>query len=281
MIKIVTDSTCDLPPDFYKELDITVVPINIQFGSETYLDGVEIDRETFYRKIDEMGVIPTTSQPSVGQFIEVYERLAKEATDIVSIHVTGKLSGTCRSAEMAAAEVADKVRVHIFDSLSGSAGLGYMVLEAARMARAGASVEQILERLRVLRDRMNIIILVVDLRFARMSGRVGKLQSALASLLNVKIIVTAEEGLLELKEKVRTTARAIDRMIEMFKEKLGTEAPVNLAVVHAQAPDEGLKLMERIKGLFNYREIFLIDLATSLAVHLGPGTLGLVGYRIP
>ncbi|MDW8102122.1 MAG: DegV family protein [Anaerolineae bacterium] len=281
MIKIVTDSTCDLPPDFYKELDVTVVPINIQFGSETYLDGIEIDRETFYRKINEMGMIPTTSQPSVGQFLEVYEKLAREATDIISIHVTGKLSGTCRSAEMAAAEVADKVRVHVFDSLSGSAGLGYMVLEAARMARAGASVEQILERLRVLRDRMNIVILVVDLRFARMSGRVGKLQSALASLLNVKIIVTAEGGLLELKEKVRTTARAVDRMVEMFKEKLGTEAPVNLAVVHAQAPDEGLKLMERIKGLFNYREIFLTDLATSLAVHFGPGTLGLVGYRIP
>ncbi len=280
MIKIVTDSTCDLPPEFYKELDVTVVPINIQFGTETYLDGVEIDRETFYRKIEETGIIPATSQPSVGQFLEVYEKLAKKATDIISIHVTGKLSGTCRSAEMAAREVADKVRVHVFDSLSGSAGLGYMVLEAARAARAGSSVEQILDRLKVLRDRMNIIILMVDLRFARMSGRVGRLQSALASLLNVKVIVTAEEGLLELKEKVRTTARAIDRMVEMLKERLGTEEPVNLAVVHAQAPEEGLKLMERVKSIFNYKEIFLTDLATSLAVHFGPGTLGLVGYRI-
>lgn len=280
MIKVVTDSTCDLPQEFIEQHEIIVVPVNIQFGNETYRDGVDIDRDTFYRKIDELGIIPTTSQPSVGQFLEVYQKLASQADDIISIHVTGKLSGTCRSAMMAAREVADRVRVHVFDSLAGTSGLGYMALEAARAARAGASVEQILKRLEEIRERMNIFLTLVDLRFARMSGRVGHLQSALASLLNVKAIVGLEDGLLEMRQKVRTTARAIDRMVEMMVEAIGTKDPVNMAVVHARAPEEGRKLLERIKTIFNCKELFLADLAASLAVHFGPGTLGLVGYKV-
>ena len=123
MIRIVTDSTCDLADEHYSKYDITVVPINIQFGTETYLDVITIDSETFYRKIEESGTLPKTSQPSAGQFEEYYARLADEgATDIISIHVTGKLSGTVQSAEMAKEMVADRVRVHPFDTLNGSAG---------------------------------------------------------------------------------------------------------------------------------------------------------------
>jgi len=280
MIKIVTDSTCDLTPELIARYDITVVPINIQFGAETYREGVDIDRKTFYRKIDELGIIPTTSQPSVGQFVEVYRKLASEADDIISIHVTGKLSGTCRSAEMARNEVADQVRVHVFDSLAGSSALGYMALEAARAAEAGASVEDILRRLEEIRPRVNIFLTLADLRYARMSGRIGRLQGALASLLNVKPIIGLEDGLLDVREKVRTHRKAIDRMIAMMAEAIGTDEPVNMAVVHAEAPQEGQKLLERAKATFNCKEIFLTDLAASLAVHFGPGTLGLVGYRI-
>ena len=280
MIKVVTDSTCDLPQELIEQHDITVVPVNIQFGNETYRDGVDIDRDTFYRKIEEMGVIPTTSQPSVGQFLEVYRKLASQADDIIYIHVTGKLSGTCQSAMMAAKEVADQVRVHVFDSLAGTSGLGYMAMEAARAARAGASMEQILKRLEEIRERMNLFLTLVDLRFARMSGRVGRLQSALASLLNVKAIIGLEDGLLEMRQRVRTTARAIERMVEMMVEAVGTKDPVNMAVVHAQAPEEGRKLLEKVKTIFNCQEIFLADLAASLAVHFGPGTLGLVGYKV-
>ncbi len=281
MIKIVTDSTCDLPPDYIEQHDITVVPVNIQFGDETYRDGVDIDRDTFYRKIDETGTIPTTSQPSVGQFLEVYKRLAEEgATDIVSVHVTGKLSGTVRSAEMAAKEIADKVRVHVFDSLAGTSALGYMAVEAARAARAGATVREILKRLEVIRERVRLTLTLVDLRFARMSGRVGKLQSALASLLNMKAIIVLNDGILEMKEKIRTTRRATERMLEIMVEELGTTEPVNMAVVHAIAPEEGRQLLEKVKNTFNCKELFLTDLATSLAVHFGPRTLGLVGYRI-
>jgi DegV family protein with EDD domain len=281
MIKIVTDSTCDLPPEFYGQHDITVVPINIQFGTESYLDGVTIDHPTFYRKIDEMGVLPQTSQPSAGQFEEYYGRLAKAgATDIISLHVTAKLSGTCQSAELAKEMVADRVRVHPFDSACGSGGLGFMAVEAARMVEMGKGVAEILTRMEVIRHRMSIFFTFKDLRFAQMSGRVGKLQSSLASLLNIMPIVILEEGLLDVGEKVRTQRRAIDRMIELTSERVGVSDPVNVAVIHAEAPDEGQALLERARAWFNCRESFAANLTTSLVVHFGPGALGLIAYRL-
>ncbi len=281
MIKIVTDSTCDLPAEMYQQYDISVVSINIQFGTETYLDGVTIDRETFYRRIDELGILPKTSQPSAGQFQEHYLRLAEAgAQEIISLHVTARLSGTYQSAQLAGEMVADRVRVHPFDSACGSAGLGFMALEAARMVRAGKGVAQILARLEEIRPRINIILTMKDLRFAQMSGRVGKLQSSLASLLNIKPLVALENGLIDVREKVRTHSKALSRMIEMMAERVGTSEEVNLAAVHAQAPAEGRALLEMARTLFRCRETFLVDLATSLVVHFGPGTLGLVAYRV-
>jgi DegV family protein with EDD domain len=281
MIKIATDSTCDLPPGSAGGHGIHIVPINIQFGTDTYEDGVTIDRATFYQQIEETGRLPSTSQPSAGQFREHYSRLVEEgADDIISIHVTAKLSGTYQSAELAKEMMRDQVRVHPFDSGCGSAGLGFMVLEAARMVEEGKSVAEILARMEAMRDGMNIVLTLNDLRFAQMSGRVGKLQSSLASLLNVKPIVVLEAGIIDVSEKVRTRRKAIDRMIELIAERVGTIEPVNLAVVHAEAPEEGQDLLERAGSLFDCRETFLTDLTTSLVVHFGPKTLGLIAYRL-
>jgi DegV family protein with EDD domain len=281
MIKIATDSTCDLPTKYFEEYDITTVPINIQFGTETYKDGVTIDHDTFYRKVEELGILPTTSQPSAGQFEQYYSRLREEgASDIISLHVTAKLSGTYHSAELAKEMLEGVVRVHPFDSACGSAGLGFMAIEASRMARAGKSAAEILDRMKVIRERMTLVLTLRDLRFAQMSGRVGRLQSSLASLLNIKPIVILESGLLDVTEKVRTQHKAINRMLEIAAERVGPLAPANLAVVHAQEPDTGRDLLKRAKTLFNCRETFLTDLTSSLVVHFGPGTLGLIAYRV-
>ncbi len=281
MIRIVTDSTCDLPPDYFQEYDITVVPINIQFGTESYEDGITIDRATFYRKIDELGILPTTSQPSAGQFEEYYRRLAEEgATDIISLHVTAKLSGTYHSAVLAQELVEDRVGVHPFDSAGGTVGLGFMALEASRMARANKSVDEILARMELIRQRTNLVITMKDLRYAQMSGRVGKLQSSLASLLNIKPIVLLEDGLLDVAEQTRTQRKAVERMLEIIVERVGTTEPVNLAVVHAEAPDLGEELLDRARTLFNCQETFSANLTSSLVVHFGPGTLGLFAYHV-
>jgi DegV family protein with EDD domain len=281
MIKIVTDSTCDLADEHYSKHDITVVPINIQFGTDSYLDVITIDAETFYRKVEESGMLPKTSQPSAGQFEEYYARLAAAgATDIISIHVTGKLSGTYQSAEMAKEMMVDRVRVHPFDTLSGSAGMGFMVLEAVRMVEAGSSVEEILARLEAMRDSMNVLLTVRDLRYAKMSGRVGTLQSSLSSMLRIKPIILLEDGLLDVTEKVRTQRKAINCMCDIMTARLGTPGPVNLAVVHAAAPEEGQALLEQARTMFDVRETYLSGLALSLAVQFGPGTLGLMAYRV-
>jgi len=281
MIRVVTDSTCDLPAEYLQEYGITIVPINIQFGTETYEDGITLDHAAFYRRIEELGILPSTSQPSAGQFREHYERLRKEgATDILSLHVTAKLSGTLQSAELAREMLQGQVAVYPFDSACGSAGLGFMALEASRMARAGKCVDEILTRLEILRERMSIILTLKDLRFAQMSGRVGKLQSSLASLLNLKPIVMLQEGLIDVTEKVRTRRKAIDRLLEIMVERVGTSAPVNLAVIHAQDPEPGEELLHRARARFNCQESFLADLTSSLVVHFGPGTLGLVAYQV-
>ncbi|MGD2040611.1 MAG: DegV family protein [Anaerolineae bacterium] len=281
MIRIATDSATDLPAEFLTEYGVSMVPINIQFGTETYEDGVDLDRATFYRKIEELKILPTSSQPSVGQFVERYKALIAEgATDIISIHVTAKLSGTLRSAELAKQMLRDQVRIHTFDSACGSAGIGFMVLEAARMAQANELVPKIMARLETIRQRMTLVLTLEDLRFAQMSGRVGRLQSSLSSLLNIKPLILLEDGVIDVVEKVRSRRKAIQRMLEMVAERVGTTEPVNLAIVHADVFEESQELLEQAKRRFNCQETFVENLTTTLLVHFGPGTLAVVAYRV-
>lgn len=280
MIKIVTDSTCDMPAHLFQRYGITVVPINIQFGAETYEEGITIDRPTFYRKIEEMGIIPTTSQPSAGQFVEAYRRVASEgATSILSIHITSKRSGTYQSAELASTMLPE-LDIHCFDTLSLSAGLGLSVMEAARAIEAGKSMDEILQRLAYIRDDLRVFLTPATLKYLQMSGRIGKLSGALASLLSVKPVIVVENGLLDVTERIRTRKKALERTLELTEEAHGTEDPINLAIVHAEAPDEAHDLMERARARFNCAESFVEDLAASLTVHGGPGIIGVISYRV-
>jgi len=281
MIQIVTDSTCDLPQHYVDRYRIRVVPIVIHFGEETFLDNVTIDQPTFYRIIEERRVLPKTSQPSPGDLADVYRSVAAtgESDQILSIHVTGKLSGTCRSAQMAVEMVRDEIAVEVFDSLGGSAGLGFMCIEAARMAEAGAPLAEIITRLEYMRGEINIFLTLADLHFAQMSGRVGKLQGTLASLLNVKPIIFLQDGILDVLERVRTRRRAIDRMLELTAARVG-DAPVNLGIVHAEISEEAETLLTQARNMFNCQESYVNDLALGLAVQFGPGTLGVVTYRV-
>lgn len=277
MIHIVTDSTCDLPQEWMDQHKIHVVPIHIQFGAETFRDGETIGPQMFYDRIARDGMLPKTSQPSPGDFVEMYRTVANPSDEIISIHVTGKLSGTCASAQMAAESIADRIKVHVFDSLAGSSIMGYMCLEAARMAEAGKSAAEILRRLEAKRPSTNMFFTLANLKFAQMSGRVGTLQGALASLLNVQPIVLLHDGLLDMAERVRSRKKSVERIIEMARERVG-QAKVDLSVLHAQAPEEGAELLEQAKRALAYRDAFLHDIALSLAVHFGPGALALATY---
>jgi len=277
MLRIVTDGAADMPAGWEKEYDIQVIPINIQFGERTYLQGVELNNEDFYRLVDESGKIPKTSQPSPFQFKKFYESVAKAGDTILSLHVTSKLSGTFESAMTASRELGDRYNIVPFDSGAGSAALGMMCREARLMERAGAATQQIIERMYRIRQDVQIVLTVDTLDYARMSGRVGTLQAALASVLNVKPIIVLQEGVLDVAERVRTRSKAINRVLELLHARFAGEE-VNLAAVHARDLPSAQALLEQARKIFIIKEFILTELSIAVAANLGPGTVGLIVY---
>ncbi len=277
MIKIVTDSTADVPQELMERYDIRTVPINIQFGTETYQEGIDIDRPTFFRKLEE--VMPTSSQPSPGQFVEVYKELVEQGHSVLTVVITSKHSGTYQSAVLAKSMLPE-ADIEVFDTLSISIGTGYQVLAAARAAEEGKSMGEIIQLLEGIRSRMFLYLTPSTLKYLQRSGRVGRLSGALASLLSVKPIIKVEDGVLEAFQNVRTRGKALDRLVELTAEAVGTAEPVKFGIPHAEVPDEAEKLRQRLESTFNCDEMIVVDLACSLTVHGGPGVIGLISYKV-
>ena len=277
MLRIITDGAADFPAGWEEEFDIQIIPINIHFGEETFLQYVEMSLDDFYKKIDSGSVFPKTSQPSPHQFSEFYKKIADEGDTILSIHVTSKLSGTYASAVIAAEELDGKYNVIPFDSAGGSLGIAFMCRAARMMDREGKSVDEIVDHLEAIREKVEIILTLDNLEYARRSGRVGTLRAALASVLNVKPIAVLKDGVLEMVERVRTRNASLERVLEMGKESFG-DRPVHLGIVHARDPESAMKLSGQAKELFNSKDVVQSDLSVSLAINLGPGTVGLVLY---
>lgn len=277
MLRIVTDGAADILPAWAQEYGIDTIPVNILFGEKSYLQGVELDNEGFYKLVDESKRIPKTSQPSPHQFVEFYRKIAQKGDTILSIHITSKLSGTYASAVAAAEELKGEFNVIPVDSACGSLGIGLMCREARKMERAGKSVDEIVNYIESIKSKVSVILTLDTLEYAKMSGRVKTLQAALASLLNVKPIAVLQDGVLNMAEKVRTRKASLDRVIEMAKEQYGTQ-PVYLAVVHARDPQSGEALLEQAKSHFNHKETMISELSISIAANLGPGTVGLILY---
>jgi len=279
MLRIVTDGAADLLPEWKTEYGIEMIPVNILFGEKSYLQGVELDNEGFYKLVDESKRVPKTSQPSPHQFVEFYRKIAQKGDTILSIHITAKLSGTYTSAIAAAEEVKDEFKVIPIDSASGSLGIGLMCREARKMERAGKSIDEIVKYIDDIKNRILIILTLDTLEYAKMSGRVKTLQAALASILNVKPIAILRQGDLSMTERVRTRKASLDRVIEIAKEEFG-DKPVYLAVVHARDLKSGQSLLEDARKHFNHKETMVNDLSISIAANLGPGTVGLIIYPI-
>lgn len=277
MLKIITDSTNNLSDELIRKHDIRIAPIAIQFKEETYEEGINIDRALFYNKIDEMGIIPTTSQPPPPSFAHYYQQLREQGNSGLVITVTAKLSGTYDSA-MLAKEMVPEADVAVFDSASISLGTGWMVLEAARAAGAGQPVEEILRRLEQIRSTSKLVLTPATLKYLQMSGRVGRLQGALASLLNVKPIIYLDDGVLEAGESVRTRSKALERLIDIMAETFAADLPLKAAVIHARAAGEAEEVKRQLEARFKVDELLMEDLVASLAVHGGPGIMGVFAY---
>ena len=280
MLRIVTDGAADMPPGWEQEFDVQVIPVNIQFGEKTYLQYVELDNAGFYRMVEETKTIPKTAQPFPHQFAEFYEKVAQPGDTILSIHVTSKLSGTFASAVQAAEEVRSKFEVLPLDSMVGSVAIGLMCREARKMDRQGRSPQEIVKSLESVRGKIRAIFTLDTLEYAKMSGRVGAMQAALASLMNVKPIAVLKNGVLTMTEKVRTRKASIKRIIAMAEQEFG-QTPIYLGILQANDLASGKALLREARPRFHVvGEPVLSDLSISVAANLGPGTVGLVLYPV-
>ena len=279
MLKIVMDSAGEIPDEWRSEYDIEVIPVNIQFENKTYQQGVDLSNDDFYRLADSSGVIPKTSQPTPQQFVELYTRIAKASDTVLSLHVTGKLSGTFNSAVLAAQELKNKLNIIPFDSGSGSAALGFMCKEVRQLDRAGATIQAILFRLNAIRRSVNVVLTLDTLEYARRSGRVKALPAALAALINIKPIIILKDGALDMKERVRTRQRAINRVLEIIHQRVDDNL-VNVAVVHSQSLEAARHLMQKVKETLRVNEAIISNLSIGVAANLGPGTIGIIAYAV-
>ncbi len=275
---VVVDSTCDLPADWPYHDRVHVIPEHIRFDDRDYREGVDITPAEFFQKVLEQGSIPKTSQPSPGEFAELYSQLADQYDAIFSLHLGAKLSGTYQSAVLGAQMVADKITVYPVDSNNGSAGVGFMADEVIELIDAGATPEAILQRMKTLRERIQIFLTPRDLTFPRLSGRISALSAFIASVLHIVPVIILTDGELVASERARSRKKAIIKMVQMMSERLG-DGPVNIALIHSQAPEDVAPFKDAVLAAFHPQKFWIAGLSSSVSAHLGPGTIGIVGYR--
>ncbi|HQN45316.1 MAG TPA: DegV family protein [Anaerolineaceae bacterium] len=269
-VRIVTDSTCDLPADIINKYRISVIPLYINVGSQGYLDGIDITRQEFYQKLPVFPTQPTTAVPSAQKFHSVYTALADEgATDVLSIHISTALSAIHNVAQVAAQEVTS-TRVTVMDSRQLSLGTGFLVELAARLAEAGHSLEQIVSALNEQIKRTYVFAALDTLEFLRRSGRMNRFLANFGTLLQIKPILRMHDGKPE-TEKVRTRDRALHRVVEILR-SLG--ALERIAIVHTNAHERVTQLRALAADLLPAEDIWTMDITPVIGAHIGPGAIG-------
>jgi DegV family protein with EDD domain len=270
MIRIVTDSTCDLPQETIRKYDIRVVPLFINIGDKGYLDGVDISREEFYRNLPAYPTQPTTAVPSIEKFRAAYEELAREgATEILSIHISATLSAVTDVARVAAQEI-KSTPVTVFDSRQLSLGTGFLVELAAQLAAQGKAMGEIVAALNEQIKRSRVFAALDTLEFLKRSGRMNGVIANFGTLLQLKPILTMFDGKAG-AERVRTRERAMQRVLEMLHDAGALE---RVAIVHSHAPERVIELRKRAAHLLPDGDILTMNITPVIGAHIGPGAVG-------
>ncbi|MCM3692723.1 DegV family protein [Neobacillus niacini] len=275
-IKIVTDSTMDMTKEQADQLGVVVVPLSVTINGETYLDRVEIQPAEFMETMKGLKDLPKSSQPSAGTFLEVYDRLGEEGYEVISIHMTGKMSGTIRSAESAAQMT--KTKVSVVDSEFISIALQFQVREAAEMAKQGKSVEEILNRLDTVRQNSKLYIMIDTLENMVKGGRIGKGKAFIGSLLNIKPIASLEGAEYNPVAKVRSHSQVVKWLTKQFVEDVKAKTVKRVGIVHADALELATKLKDSIIELTGYTDISVDQTGPTISTHTGPGTIAIMYY---
>lgn len=275
-IAIVTDSTSDLSRDYAEKLGITVIPLSVIHNANSYLDGVDITPESFYSLLDDSDVLPTTSQPSIGQFVNIYRRLLESHRYVLSVHISGALSATVDNAAVAAKEFKNRVFVH--DSGFASHALAMQVLEAKRLVQEGKPVDRIINALSRLKKVMELLFTVDTLHYLYKGGRIGKASSMLGTLLGIKPVMRVENGGVVPASKPRSIKRAFESIVEIAVSKYGKKQ-VHVAVGHGCLPDPAVTLRGMVADSLNvYGEIGSFQIGPVIGVHTGPDIIGIAVY---
>jgi DegV family protein with EDD domain len=279
-IAFVTDSIAGLPVDQVEKYRVSVVPLQVIFGTESFRDGIDLTQREFFDRLKSTPALPTTSQPSVADFEEPYQKLVAdpEVDSIISVHVSSRLpSGTYSSAAQAAERVGagSSKKITVIDSHSAYMGEGLMVINGARAAEKGASHEEVVKLIEDMRPRVKILLLVDTLEYLQRGGRIGGAQALLGGLLNIKPILHVDQGRVEPLERVRTRRKAMERLIDIGAE-IAAGRPVQICVGNAEAEEDARALTELARGKLNIVEEFASDLGPVISTHTGPGVLGFV-----
>ncbi|QPC46619.1 DegV family protein [Mangrovibacillus cuniculi] len=275
-IKIVTDSTIDLDIATLESLGVTVVPLSLTIDGETYRDRLDITPQDFLVKMKEAKELPKTSQPPVGEFLEVYDRLGADGSEIISIHMTGGMSGTVNSAETAAGMTESNVTV--IDSKYISRALGFQVLKAVEMVKAGENKEEILAEISKVRENTRLFVVVDTLENLVKGGRIGKGQALLGSLLNIKPIADLSGGVYNPIGKVRSYSQVVKTLIKEMKSDLEGKKLLEVGLVHAGNDELVEALVKKIEEDFQFKVENVGYTTPIIATHTGPGTIGFM-YR--
>ncbi len=275
-IKIVTDSTADLTNEIIERYSISVLPLKIYLNGMTYTDRVDITPQDFIEKMKQSEELPKSSQPSVGEFLELYDRLAEESDEIISIHVAGALSGTVQTARLAAEQ--SKGKVTVVDSEFISKALAYQVLEAAQMAEKGSKIEEILERLAHVRKNTKLYVLLSTLENLVKGGRIGKGTGLIGSLLKIKPIAALENGVYTPIKVVRSYAQAVKQLANRFKDEIEGKKIKSINIVHADGMNLALQLKEKLQESIGNIELKIEETTPIISTHTGPGAIGFMFY---
>jgi DegV family protein with EDD domain len=274
-VKVITDSTSDLPSEITTDLNITVVPIYVRFGETIYRDGVDITSTEFYNKLDNSPVHPATSQPAPEDFVKIYTKSLEESEQLVSIHVSSKISGTYNSALLAKNMLAHENAIEIIDSKLNSAGLGLVAMAAARVAKAGGSLTEVIAEANNAVNRVRMFGMFNTMKYLALSGRVSKTIATAASILDVKPLLTFKDGQVVRAGFTRTLSKGMDRIYQYVAGYLN---PLELIIVHSAVPEWAAQLKKRLGNLFTEDKILVMQLGAALGVHGGKGVL-LVALR--
>ncbi len=277
-VRIVTDSTADLPQELVDKYGITVVPLKVFFGSVCFQDGIDLTKEEFFQRMASSRELPTTSQPTPTEFAAVYRPMMEEGAETVSIHISALLSGTVQSAQLAKTML-NYEGVEIIDSRAVSVVLGMVVLSAARAAQAGYSRAEVVDLVHSIMADHKIYFMVDTLEYLQRGGRIGKAQAFLGTVLNVKPICTIKEGLIYPQEKVRGRKKALGRMVQLLSEGFNDEN-VFCFMTHGNDPEGLAYTRELVRDHLNCAEVIESQLGSVVGTHAGPGIQGVAVCRI-